>query len=252
MKQTAQPKPQRANQKSKKMAPQKSTKSAAAPKVQAPVATPPPKPQRTYWETYRMYILFFALALVAFFVCTFMMRRHIGIGKEEQILKIIQRLPDELRLPLALVTALGGTWAAAGAVTGAFVLRLYQLAWRLALSLFTAYGMLVLMKEFFARPRPFEMFSDIHMRIAETGFGFPSTHSTIATVLALTIRTYLPVPPLWQWVIVMGWIGGVVFSRLYLGVHSPLDVVAGVALGIGVVCFWRIIPVRLKSLLHLT
>jgi membrane-associated phospholipid phosphatase len=47
------------------------------------------------------------------------------------------------------------------------------------------------------------------------------------------------------------WIGGVGLSRVYLGVHTPLDVAAGFAVGVGVVCFWRILPTSLKKLLHL-
>lgn len=188
---------------------------------------------------------------MVFIGCSWLVYQQLFFGEDYRLFHVINDWPQKLSIGFMALTGLGGVWAAAILVASAFVLKLYQLAWRLALSVFTAYGLLFVFKEIFARPRPGMIMNDIHVRILESGFAFPSGHAAVATVLALTLRTYLPIPPIWQWVVVLLWIVGVGVSRVYLGVHTPLDVLGGLVVGVGVVCFWRILPPPLKRLLHL-
>ncbi len=206
----------------------------------------------SYFKRYRYYILAFIAALALFSLCVLLIRRQVWVGREIRLFRFINGWPEKLQPLFVAFTALGSFWAAAIMVAAAFILRLYQLSWRLALSVLTAYGLLVVLKELlFTRLRPEQFIGDIHVRVIEASHAFPSAHTTIATVLALTLRSYLPVPFIWQWVVVAIWIGGVGLSRIYLGVHTPLDVAAGFALGVGVVSFWRILPKFVKRPLHL-
>lgn len=191
----------------------------------------------------------FVASLVLFGVSAWLMRRNVFADWRHEVLRFTNDWPDSLRPAFIAVTMLGSLWTAAVGVAVAFFLRLYQLAWRFALSIFTAAGLVVLLKAYFERERPGEVISDLHVRVVETGYAFPSAHVTIATVLALTLVSYLP--NVWRWFIVAVWIGAVAISRLYLGVHAPLDVAAGFALGVGVVCFWRIMPRAIKKFMHL-
>lgn len=83
-------------------------------------------------------------------------------------------------------------------------------------------------------PRPFEVLQDIQGKRVETatGYSFPSGHTTGAasfySALAFTVRK--------RWLsIVCGFIIFMVaISRMYLGVHWPLDVVAGLILGVSI------------------
>ncbi len=204
----------------------------------------------SYWATNKYYIISFVGAMAVFAVCAWLVQPpHALYQIERDIFETINNWPDRLRLFFIAVTMLGSVWMAAVSVVVTFVLHLYQLAWRLALSVLSVGGLQLLLKELFERPRPEDLVSGLVPRVAESGFAFPSTHTAIATVLALTLLPNLPRG--WRWVVVVAWIAGVALSRIYLGVHAPLDVIAGFAVGVGIVCFWRVLPKTVKRALHL-
>ena len=81
-------------------------------------------------------------------------------------------------------------------------------------------------------PRPFDKGIVPVRQETATGFSFPSGHtqnfSTWSTLFAIEFKKK------WLTVLVAVFIALVAFSRLYLGVHYPSDVIVGVALGVGV------------------
>jgi membrane-associated phospholipid phosphatase len=87
------------------------------------------------------------------------------------------------------------------------------------------------MKLFFAKPRP-ELWTRL---IAEHSFSFPSGHALGSFVLygflAYLLATQFPGFARIIYGIAVGVIGGIGFSRLYLGVHWPTDVLAGYGVG---------------------
>ncbi len=64
-----------------------------------------------------------------------------------------------------------------------------------------------------------------HLMATPTGLSFPSSHSSSSFAAARAYGTLLPPAPLYAAASAMA------FSRLYLGVHDPSDIAAGVALG---------------------
>jgi undecaprenyl-diphosphatase len=64
-----------------------------------------------------------------------------------------------------------------------------------------------------------------HLMATPTGLSFPSSHSTSSFAAARAFGALLPPVPLYTAATAMA------FSRLYLGVHYPSDIAAGVALG---------------------
>ncbi len=92
------------------------------------------------------------------------------------------------------------------------------------------------LKPLLARPRPFDYQLDVHNRLIHllvpppTDYSFPSGH-TLASFEAATVLLRrdrkLGGPALFVAILIA-------FSRLYLYVHYPTDVLAGVILGVGI------------------
>ncbi len=84
-------------------------------------------------------------------------------------------------------------------------------------------------KQIIQRPRPFEEIAAANLLVAPPGsFSFPSGHATAAFACALVLARKIP-PLTWPVLILAGTMA---FSRVYVGVHYPLDVLAGSVLGI--------------------
>ncbi|ELP85340.1 sphingosine-1-phosphate phosphohydrolase, putative [Entamoeba invadens IP1] len=101
----------------------------------------------------------------------------------------------------------------------------------IAITFTSCYNILVgnFIKNLFGLPRPFG--EGLWSPVKEKDFGFPSTHTINAiantgfVVFALTDDT-------WLRVIYLVYAVCVAFSRMYMGVHSPADVLCGVTIGI--------------------
>ena len=84
------------------------------------------------------------------------------------------------------------------------------------------------LKDLFAHPRPFELDSTVKLHEA-SGYGLPSGHSQSAVVVWGVIAAGFR--QTWLWVAAILLMALIGFSRIYLGVHFPTDVLGGWTVG---------------------
>ncbi len=158
---------------------------------------------------------------------------------QELDFSILYWIRDHLRCPaldwimpkLTLLGELGAVWiilALMMVITGRFRRGGLTLAAGLLCSLLVGN---LLLKPLVARPRPCWIDTAVALLVAVPGdYSFPSGHSLsgfIAAVILLRYDRRFGIPALVLAVLIA-------FSRLYLFVHFPSDVAAGLILGVGI------------------
>ncbi len=148
------------------------------------------------------------------------------------LLWINRTFPDWFDGPMRAITALGYYWLVLP-MLAVLVVIFYLKGWKLSAVLLlvsTAGGVVLttVLKSVFQRARP-ELFDSVY---TTSFYSFPSGHATIAVgfygmltlILAYHLRGFARWAVAFVGVVLVLLIG---FSRLYLGVHYPTDVLAG-------------------------
>ena len=155
-------------------------------------------------------------------------------GSEEAIFAAVNGLPDVLGAPMFMVQMLGVLAVAPVAAGVALLVRRHRLA--IALAALSPLKLLIeksVIKQLVERERPGTSVTDAVLRgdVPAEGLSFPSGHAIIAFAVAVLVVPYVGR----QWrsaLLLVAVLVGV--SRVYLGAHLPLDVVAGAAAGIAI------------------
>lgn len=154
---------------------------------------------------------------------------------DEAVLKYINGFAtpwlDQLMIVL---TSFGGVLAVVTATTILTVLYARRNMWRASLfASFSIGGLLLvnsILKVFYQRERP-ELWD---LLVNEATYSFPSGHSALSFGLALIVCILLW-HSRWRWFslgVAIVYVVAIGFTRLYLGVHYPTDVLAGWLLAI--------------------
>ncbi len=171
------------------------------------------------------------VGLVVITVCTLAVRDGVVSGLELDVFHAVNDLPDALEAPMVGVQYLGVAVVPFVVALVAIVLR----KWQLAIAAVLVYPLKlvlekVVLKEIVYRGRPGTSVEDAILRHAPArGPSFPSGHAIIAFALAGILAPYLTRG--WR-IVAYGLALAVCVSRIYLGAHNPLDVLAGAAGGL--------------------
>jgi len=184
----------------------------------------------TVWRRLAVAFVLFAVPVFMFVELAEEVREKETQTVDEGVLLLINGTASpQLDAAMAGLTHLGGVWAVALITVGlAMVLwqkQLLRMAALLAVTVGGAATINILLKALFQRDRP-ELWERI---VTENSYSFPSGHAMASSALALGLMVIFW-PTRWRWLaVVIGCIYMVIvgFTRLYLGVHYPTDVVAG-------------------------
>jgi membrane-associated phospholipid phosphatase len=112
----------------------------------------------------------------------------------------------------------------------ALLFRRFRLAVAIALAGVGVYLVALAVKEVVERGRPAALLTAVEERelFGAESLGYPSGHAAVSAALTVVVAAHLSA----RWVIAALALGAfVLFGRIYVGAHLPLDVVGGAALG---------------------
>ena len=109
--------------------------------------------------------------------------------------------------------------------------KLTRCGYKQALSILVAGAVGSTLKIIIHRPRPFKTYDFIHAKDDVGPHSFPSNHTAFAFATATSLSMAIP-----KWYVIGPaylFAGLAAYSRMYLGVHFPVDVLGGIVIGVG-------------------
>jgi membrane-associated phospholipid phosphatase len=151
---------------------------------------------------------------------------------ERSVFRAVNDLPQALYPVLWPFQQLGALLVGPVVALVALALRRYRLALAALLATVGKLALERLVKAAVSRQRPgTSVGDDVHLRgdVSRVGESFVSGHAVLVAALAMVVLPYLP----GRWKLVPVVITVLVMvTRVYVGAHNPVDVVAGAGLGV--------------------
>jgi undecaprenyl-diphosphatase len=178
-------------------------------------------------------LLVAGIGLVVLVVCAIVVRNGTVPEWEQDVFHAINDLPEWLYNVLWGFQQLGNLAIGPLVAIVALILGRKRLALAAIVATISKLVCERIVKLFVERERPGTSIGDIIMRgdVSAAGMSFPSGHAVMAFTMAAIISPYLR-----HWWKVLPWALAALnsFTRVYVGAHNPLDVVAGSALGLAI------------------
>ena len=164
-------------------------------------------------------------------VCGVLVANRTLVGTDVAVFRRINHWPGRLYPPMWTVQLSGVIGALPLVAAAAALLRRLRLAAALAAAILLKVSLEAMAKMFVQRDRPAETLPDVILRgqSAAHGLSFPSGHAMVIFAITALVAPYFK-----GWWKMLPWAlaAAVCLSRVYLGAHFPLDVIAGAGLGL--------------------
>jgi len=165
-----------------------------------------------------------------------------------QLIQNIQQLSPALDPYMDFITFLGKIEFYMLFITFIYWIVDSQLGFRIFMVLLSTDILGMAFKHLFRQPRPYWIGDVKHMGHIETSYGIPSTHASDS----LSVWGYLAykLRKRWLWITATAIILLISFSRIYLGVHFPHDIVGGWIIGLVVLILYILFEKRFGNWLN--
>jgi len=158
-------------------------------------------------------------------------------GWDLSLFRMLNEVPPAVA---SVLTPLAHLFRPAGIVIAVVLIAGYVVAWSrsvlpvaaAAVTAGAAWALANLAKAIADRPRPYQVVAGAVLRQQPAhGTSFPSSHTAVTVAVVIALLPFLPrvlAGVAIAYAVLVGW------SRVYLGVHYPLDVLAGGGIGLAV------------------
>jgi len=178
----------------------------------------------------RRWNLFVLAVAAAVLVATTMAARAELTPLEVAIFRVVNDLPQGIYTVVWPFMQYGTFITIPALAVVALLFRRFRLALAIALAGVGVYLVALVVKDIVERGRPAALLTAVEERelFGADSLGYPSGHAAVAAALTVVVAAHLSV----RWVIAALALGAIVlFGRIYVGAHLPLDVIGGAALG---------------------
>ena len=185
------------------------------------------RPPATAYVTWNLIVLCVAIVVLA---TTVLVARQELAALEVRIFRAVNELPQGLRTVVWPFMQYGTFITIPALAVVALLFRRFRLALAFVLAGVGVYLVALVVKDFVERGRPAALITSVEERelFGADSLGYPSGHAAVAAALTAVVAAHLSV----RWVIAALALGAIVlFGRMYVGAHLPLDVIGGAALG---------------------
>ena len=160
-------------------------------------------------------------------------------------IKLIQQIENPALTSLVkFITALGSAYFFLPAIILIFWLIDEKRGFNLGVLIIVSAWINIFLKEVFKQPRPFHIEASVGLA-ATSGFGIPSGHAQTSIIFWVSMAAWLSQAyaekkqkQLAIWTLAFFIVLLIGFTRLYLGVHFPTDLLAGWAIGLAILALW--------------
>jgi membrane-associated phospholipid phosphatase len=169
-------------------------------------------------------------AAVVVLLATMLVARAELTTLEASIFRAINDLPQGLHTVVWPFMQYGTFITIPALAVIALLFRRFRLALAIAMAGVGVYLVALVVKGVVDRGRPAALLTAVEERemFGADSLGYPSGHAAVAAALTVVVADHLSV----RWLIVALALGAVVlFGRMYVGAHLPLDIIGGAALG---------------------